>query len=815
MDAYDQAPLVVQSRRATETLAIVGILLLAALLRWIDPTVVEFKYDEAHIFQLSRNVAAGVSFPLLTGGTSVGIERPPLDVYLLALPAVVTGGRPEAAVWLLGALGLVAVALTYHLGRSISGPMVGLLAALFMAANPWLVHYDRKLWAHIQVVLSVAVLVLAWKVVVRQRAGAAFWFVVLAIMQLLTHVLALVQALSWVGAVLVAPHRWRSKAMVYGLTTGLVLMAPYLWALFDSQSLEKPNGPLEGVRVQLGAGWGQLAGFIGGSGIASLAGAIPAASPWWQAASVISWLSWMLVLVGLIQVVAWARRGPQASGARLLLVWGVGPFMALSLAAPVYTQYWTVLTPLPALLFAIGAHAFVHRVHALIAWHCTGRATPRLARLWSGALALVAIMALVWVGSYCYLLSTVRNGGGASTFGVPLLRWQEATTAAQAWARRSGTDHVLVAVKGVDPRFEDEPAAVTALFQAPVVARFVAPSSPYALVDVRYELEPAVLALTMGNGTWPYDTLPSSPGAMVLDEAKSNLLLWTIERPDWQGVLVSIGEVLWQGRLADGRAPATLYRLPTRAYLWQRLAAAVENMAGGLSAGQTAVVTNLPDSPLATSALVAKPVLVMPAAANDRASADTQAGALQDATIQRVVFVDQPSGWWDNEQITRSALSSRYAPVVDTQVAIWPVTVFERPPSDMPLADYTFVGISDTGASSRLRLVQAAITAADNGPGGVVGVHLAWDVPTPHTENLKITVQLLDESGQLAAQADQDFPALKAAGGVTSHGLVLPEGIPSGRYRLILALYDSQTGQRHSVEPGSTDFAVLGDVLVR
>ncbi len=127
---------------------------------------------------LARDIAAGGPFPLTSGGTSVGIERPAGDAYLLALPLLL--GRVEAGVWWLGALGVVAVALTYALGRRIGGPVTGLLAGLYMAANPWLVLYDRKLWSHIQVVFSVALLLLAWEIVVRARQRAGFWFIVIA-----------------------------------------------------------------------------------------------------------------------------------------------------------------------------------------------------------------------------------------------------------------------------------------------------------------------------------------------------------------------------------------------------------------------------------------------------------------------------------------------------------------------------------------------------------------------------------------------------------------------------------------------------------
>ena len=174
---------------------------------------------------------SGGPLPVLSGGTTLGIQRGALDVYLLALPLALLGKHIEAAVWGLAALGVIAVALTYVLGRRVGGPVVGLMAALFMAANPWLIAYDRKLWAHIQVAFSVLLLILAWDVVVRRRRWAAFWFPVVAALQMLAHVLAVLQALSWLGAFLVAPRRWWRRETGFGIVAAAGLMIPYAWAL--------------------------------------------------------------------------------------------------------------------------------------------------------------------------------------------------------------------------------------------------------------------------------------------------------------------------------------------------------------------------------------------------------------------------------------------------------------------------------------------------------------------------------------------------------------------------------------------------------
>ena len=150
-------------------MAVLGVLLLAAALRWMQPGLVEFKYDEVNITRQALGLVGGGPLPVLSGGTTLGIQRGALDVYLLALPLALLGNISRRRC---GAGRAGGDCSSAHLcaGQRVNGPATGLLAAFFMAANPWLIAYDRKLWAHIQVVFSVLLLLLAWDVVVRRQA---------------------------------------------------------------------------------------------------------------------------------------------------------------------------------------------------------------------------------------------------------------------------------------------------------------------------------------------------------------------------------------------------------------------------------------------------------------------------------------------------------------------------------------------------------------------------------------------------------------------------------------------------------------------
>ncbi|NOZ27191.1 MAG: glycosyltransferase family 39 protein, partial [Chloroflexi bacterium] len=391
---------------------VLGILWLAAALRWVQPALIEFKYDEAHIANMALGVARGGYFPLLSGGTSLGIQRSALDVYLLALPMAITGGHIEAAVWGMGALGVLATALTYVLGRRVAGHRVGLLAALFMAANPWLVAYDRKLWAHIQVLFSVALLLAAWDVMVRRRGAAAFWAPVVATLQLLSHVLALVQWAGWLGGIAVAPRRWWRRETALGLMASGALLAPYVWGLLHSPQggdFSSLSARLMGIVIRRAPGadaslaslWRPAIHLFTGDGLSSLV-ALPAGhSLWWRMAAALAWFVLAVIGVGIIRAARWTRGG--AIGGRLLLAWTAWPLLILSLQPMrVYPQYWTVLLPLPALYLALGIDS--------IAWGIARIGMRRIS--WGIAGGVAGALALIWVGCYADMLGAVQAGAG-------------------------------------------------------------------------------------------------------------------------------------------------------------------------------------------------------------------------------------------------------------------------------------------------------------------------------------------------------------------------------------------------------------------
>ncbi|NJN93839.1 MAG: hypothetical protein HC875_06985 [Anaerolineales bacterium] len=119
-----------------------------------------------------------------------------------------------------------------------------------------------------------------------------------------------------------------------------------------------------------------------------------------------------------------------------------------------------------------------------------------------------------------------------------------------------------------------------------------------------------------------------------------------------------------------------------------------------------------------------------------------------------------------------------------------------------------------------IRLKGYGLSASQITPGDILQVALSWQTDTPlkSDENYTVFVQVLDQADHLVGQRDaapltptSAWPANQPV--ADAHGVFIEPGTPPGLHRLIVGLYDSQTGQRLPVA-GGQDFVELGQVEI-
>jgi len=280
---------------------------------------------------------------------------------------------------------------------------------------------------------------------------------------------------------------------------------------------------------------------------------------------------------------------------------------------------------------------------------------------------------------------------------------------------------------------------------------------------------------------------------------------------------------LWQGlKLLGGVGLAALlfgasislrsyYTDPTysKTLGWRELARAVAQLSAGLPADQVRIAQNFPD-PTAWY-YYRGPVdhLVLPPAGGDQAGAQDEVRRLADQGVRRVILPAQSIPWWDNAEIAATALAQAYMLLDERPVGAWPVQTYVRPPLNPAPVGVVF---RDGPA-----LESAAVEPADLPAGYPLAVYIRW---TGSTERLtgteKVTLQVLNAQDQVVAQRDETFAAAAVGGATVTYGILLPQEIPPGAYRVIAALYrPEEAGPGRLLASDGSDFVPLAAIHIR
>jgi len=278
-------------------------------------------------------------------------------------------------------------------------------------------------------------------------------------------------------------------------------------------------------------------------------------------------------------------------------------------------------------------------------------------------------------------------------------------------------------------------------------------------------------------------------------------------RRGWQTVPLALLAVL---TLASLLALARYYDDPaySKTRGWRTLAAVLARYSAGYATETVRIVQTYPDPTLWYYYRGGAGHVVLPPAAHDAAAADREAARLVAQGVERVVAAVQASPAWDERGIAAAALAKQYVLRFETPVAGWRVQVYERPPAGL--------SPTETAFAAGFSLAAAGVPARQLVEGDVVSVYLRWAGPsTALRGGEKLTLQLLDADGRLAAQTDQPFGPDELAAALTRYALPLPDALTADPYRLIVALYDpAQPGAPRLLTTSGADHVELA-VLFR
>lgn len=551
-----------------ESLLLGAILLLALILRVAWPTLAEFKFDEARLSTLVLDVTREGRLPLAGLPSSAGFAHSPISVYFY-VPAFLFGNGPLAATIYSGLMGVAAVGLCWSLARRWAGGRTWShrVAALLLAASPWLVAFTRKVWQ----IAFVPALALAFVgLIVSALVNGRRWHLAWALLAYALLVQIHPSAVSLLPALLVwLVVFWREirvGPLALGVLLGMLTGVPFLlhqvqngWPLFVAlDALPEAVINLDAV---------QLAGkAITGSDIHALAGeAYPQLEVVPRLAQTFHVAAW-LVVSGLI-VLAW----------RTLREWR-SPCAANRQAArtDLVLISWLVVPVVFNLRHSLDLHLHSFALMVPAAYLVVGRAIDALAgtRLrqqarhlgWFRAAGLAAVGGLVTLQVVALFLMArfVASNDTPGGFGRPLGQYLAVADQVVERVHNGDALEVLIVGEGDSPTTDATPAIFDALLRDRTSFRFVdqgsaavfPPHKAVALIEPHAGDGSALYGswpmedlaggyrLLHLDGTWPTDGFEPFPGPRTFENGIE------LQGYRWQGSAVPGGEVslwlLWQ-----------------------------------------------------------------------------------------------------------------------------------------------------------------------------------------------------------------------------------------------------------------------------
>jgi 4-amino-4-deoxy-L-arabinose transferase-like glycosyltransferase len=223
---------------------LISILLLASFLRlWqlgsipphLTPDEASLGYNAYSILKTGKD-EYGVTLPLVF--KSFGDFKPGLYIYATT-PFVAIMGLNEFSTRFASALaGIIAVYLTFLIGRKLFNTKIGLISAFFLAIMPWHIHFSRGAWeVNLSLTLTLAGIYFFLKCLESQKY-LIFSFVFFAL-TLIAYQGAKLSTLI-VAVLLVAIYfrqliKFKKKYIVSSVLLGLLISLPIVLGVFGGQ----------------------------------------------------------------------------------------------------------------------------------------------------------------------------------------------------------------------------------------------------------------------------------------------------------------------------------------------------------------------------------------------------------------------------------------------------------------------------------------------------------------------------------------------------------------------------------------------------
>lgn len=247
---------VIAKLKTKEVMITVGLIVFAAVIRFVLVSSARFTGDEARFYSVAYDIVTGKNYPLLGPDLSGGKAKHfgPTFYYLMALPLYIWRA-PEACNALVAFLGALQIGFFYRGLRLFFQLRAALLASILLACSPWTILYDDRIWNSNVVGFFVAMAFWAALKVRKNPRSKAIAVLVASCMVMPQFHMSV--PMVWVGlAVLIAPSLRRLSIVYFmvGFLVGSAFYIPTLVSEIQTDFKNYENFTKESLRGAKGKG---------------------------------------------------------------------------------------------------------------------------------------------------------------------------------------------------------------------------------------------------------------------------------------------------------------------------------------------------------------------------------------------------------------------------------------------------------------------------------------------------------------------------------------------------------------------------------
>lgn len=215
------------------------ILIIACFTRIADGAALTyFRYDQGRLSLMALEMANGDAFHWLGPPNSGGLPTSPLIVWFYSLLFLLSDS-PQFVTFAVALWNVVGIIFLWWIGSRYFGSIVGFVAGLALAANPWAIHYSRAIWEpRVMIPFLLIAISLGLYGYIENKRWAQSLFLPMLLVALQFHYIAfflfpIYFVILWIGR-----QNFQRQSFFLSIFLALIVVLPFIYGMITQEQTE-------------------------------------------------------------------------------------------------------------------------------------------------------------------------------------------------------------------------------------------------------------------------------------------------------------------------------------------------------------------------------------------------------------------------------------------------------------------------------------------------------------------------------------------------------------------------------------------------